>query len=122
VTPAVTKALKDVQQFLPFKSYRVLDSTLIRGQRGGETRVSGLNGRVYNAFVQAASLPPGVAIRELLLRETYATSSGEEKSRNLLSSTFNMAPGETVVAGTSRLTSGEALVVVLTALTGSELR
>ena len=38
VTPALTQARKDLQQFPPFKSYKVLDSTLVLGALGGTTR------------------------------------------------------------------------------------
>jgi hypothetical protein len=41
---------------------------------------------------------------------------------SLLHNRFTMAVGETVIAGTSRVGSGEALVVLLTALPQSALR
>jgi len=83
--------------------------------------VSGLTrGRVYDVIVEGTRMGPELSIG-VSLTEPY-TAATEEKYRTLLRSRFVMTPGETVVAGTSRLDSGEALVAILTALTPSALK
>ena len=51
------KALKDAQQFLPFKSYRPLDSAVGRGYAGGALRVLGLGGRAHRVPGRGRSRP-----------------------------------------------------------------
>src|SRR4029077_2488305 len=43
--PALRKALADVRDFLPYKSYRVLDTQWLRG---GSTRMKGLEDQEYD--------------------------------------------------------------------------
>lgn len=128
LTPAVVKALKDVQQFLPFKSYQMFDSTFIRGDRGS-TSVKAPGNEIYivnvnswqalneaNRFYVNLTVTPSEGV--------VLTKEGEKQpARAVLSTTLEMSVGETIVAGTSRQPrSGTALIMVVTALTPSALR
>ena len=122
------KAIRDVKDFLPFKSYRLLDSTLIRvdDQIGGKVRVDGIPPQQYDVSVAwrpvsanrlsiwnfsvmpvrqirpgAVPLPRGVA---------------PEADRPVIETAFAVDLGETIVVGSSKLGGDEALVVLFTAL------
>ena len=119
------KALADIQDFLPFKSYRLYDSTLVRSTGEVHAKLKGPDGEYIASFLfrddsgahtgylvdpfsldkeptpSEQPLPPGVAPRAL---ESPQVSS------------FRIRPGETVVVGSSGLAGGKSLIVVLTAL------
>jgi len=127
VPAPVVKALQDVAEFLPFKTYSVLDSALIRGSGGGTTLVkgpkSGTETRHFIAIIEStAGVKPTVQvlIREENPKQYFSRGQVDPKNRELtviLDSTFVIEPGETVVVGTSRLRGPDnALVAVLTAL------
>jgi hypothetical protein len=122
------KALADIQDFLPFKSYRLFDSALVRASGRGRANLKGPDGADYVATflfrddgdakngllvdqftlerlpvpaAHSTPLPPGVAPRAV---EPPQMSS------------FRIRHGETVVVGSSGLNGGKSLIVVLTAL------
>jgi hypothetical protein len=122
VTPAVLKALKDVQQFLPYKTYRLVDTILVRGSFGGDTRISAPDGDYFNVSIKTTFFGERRGRIDFQLLSRF-TSSTEQSSQPILRSTFDITLGETVVAGTSRLAGdASALVAVLTALPESALR
>jgi hypothetical protein len=120
--PGIKKAIGDVLDFLPFKSYRLYDSALVRaGSRVSVNRLDGPDGTYTVSFtvseegthdgsllvdhfaltrVRTQPLPPGVAPR------------AEEP----LASSFRIRTGETVVVGSSSLSGGKALIAILSAL------
>jgi hypothetical protein len=171
VPPAVRKALADVKDFLPYKSYRVLETQLVLGAKTATTRLKGLDDQEYDVEINADEIMPnpirykeGMLIVLFKLQEVgAATSPGEEfarsmavngmeaqraatqaemnnaaesakkplreaiarldksirmaRARKLIDSRFEMAVGETVVVGTSKLGGGDkGLVVLLTAI------
>jgi hypothetical protein len=178
--PTLRKALSDVKDFLPYKSYRVLDTQWLRS---GSTRMRGQDDQEYdidlnaNMFTRRGSeiLPydpssgkDGVLIVTFHLQETGAAQNSSEeygrsiqiadmekqraslvallpaaqgamvqeqkarierldrqirlaRARKLLDSRFEMAPGETVVVGTSKIGGGDkGLVVLLTSVAGGK--
>jgi hypothetical protein len=127
LTPAVMKALKDVQQFLPFKSYQTFDSTFIRGERGS-TSVKAPGNEIYLVNVNSWQMnnDPGRFYVNLTVTPSepaLVTKDGAKPAPAVLTTTLEMAVGETIVAGTSRQPrSGSALVMVVTALPPSALR
>jgi hypothetical protein len=128
LTPAVVRALKDVQQFLPFKSYQTFDSTFIRGERGS-TSVKAPGNEIYLVNINSwANLKDEAGFYVNLTvsptEPALLTKDGEKApARAVLSTTLDMTVGETIVAGTSRQPrSGTALVMVVTALPPSALK
>jgi hypothetical protein len=124
------KALQDLQGFLPYKGYEVLDSTLLRGTRSMNGRLVGRNGLGYD--VELYFQQPGGPDSKALYISSF--SFGEDgpvpippptpesskamvrppRSR-LIRSSFSMNKGETLVVGTSRIdNSDQALVLLLT--------
>ncbi len=125
MTPAVLKALKDVQDLLPFKSFQLLDAALVRGAQG-TTRVSGPMKAMYalSIFGRSDLRALTVSLRLTSPGSRVVTSGGgiRESRPAILNTSFRMSVGETLVAGTSRLAGSEqALVVVLTALPESAM-
>ena len=131
------QALSDIQDFLPYKSYRLLDTALIRSAGIADGRLSGPNGEDYRVQMHFTPLgegdSPKLLVRrfELNDRTTRATAldrarDAYEKAadtlappvgRSLISSSFTIQPGETIVVGSSTLRSStEALIVLLTAI------
>jgi len=175
--PGVRKALADVKDFLPYRSYKTLDTQWLRS---GSTRMKGPDEQEYDVEVtdvyqmipnplrakdgvlkvafrlqqvgaamnaseeygrsvqitdmqnQIADLQKQIAIRSRTAENTGAAPGVQEmkarvsqlekqirfaKARKLIDSQFEMAPGETVVVGTSKIGGGDkGLVVLLTAV------
>lgn len=119
------KALQDIRDLLPFKSYHVLDTTWLRTTRTAEGRLLGLRDQGYNVSlrfrnvgsVEGKSLyVDGFDVRED--PETVRDAEGNRRApRRLIQTSFGLEVGETIVVGTSRLDGGEqGLVVLLTAV------
>ena len=123
------KAIEDIRDFLPYKSYEHLDTVLIRSAghsrgmlkspSGGEYQVSmgfrvdrreeGVRLNFQNFDLRSEARPP----RGRGLAEGEAPRPPE----NVISTTFSVEVGETIVVGTSRLNGGDqALIVLLTAI------
>jgi hypothetical protein len=108
------KALDDIREFLPFKSYRVLDAALIRIAQDdvAQARVAGLSAASYKVSMRFRS--GGTDGRKLVID---GFGLDDEKDRDLIQTSFAMDVGETVVVGTSSVGgSEEALVAILTAM------
>ena len=134
--PAVAGALEDVRPFLPYTGYEMLDAAFLRTTESGGVEMSGPDGRVYEAFLAFQGTPEDgedLFVKRFVLEEKAgalrpprAEPAGTDESetvaplapsRTALSTSFSIAPGETVVVGTSRLGGGQsALVVLVTAM------
>ena len=168
------KALSDVKDFLPYKSYRVLDTQWLRG---GSTRMKGPDDQEYDVDLAADQIMPNpFHPKEGMLNVVFhlqevgaAVNSSEEfgrsvaaadmerrradlqrslnsgnfaesakasladqiaqltkqirmaRARKLIDSRFEMAIGETVVVGTSKIGGADkGLVVLLTSVAGGK--
>jgi hypothetical protein len=172
--PAVRRALTDVKDFLPYKSYRLLETGWVAGSKGGTGRLHGLDDQEYDIEIVADKMmqtpvtpkPDMLNVVFKLQEVGAATTPGEEfarsmaaanmeleraniqrrlneggkgpgpgvqeleakvaemtkqirmaRARRLMDSRFEMAIGETVVVGTSKIGGGDkGLVVLLTAV------
>jgi hypothetical protein len=128
------EALADVKQFLPFDSFRLLDTALLSTTREGVTALSGPAGLRYQAALRFRRIEavdgPVIMISTLRVsgfveREQPAGAQGEPAERGLVEETvietsLSVGVGETAVVGTSRLNGGdEALILLLTAISPS---
>lgn len=131
--PAVAKALADIEEFLPYKAYRVVDSALVRGSDEAHTRLVGPASTPYEVTIlfRGAGAPDQYLIDRFTLEKT---ATMEDMARSLeragkgdgavaplppeqsLTASFGIARGETVVVGSSRIGGDEALIVLLTAV------
>ncbi len=119
------KALEDLRDFLPFKSYRLLDFAWLRTSSVSSARVQGPEGRDYELSLHLGTQGQDsgqLHIARFDLRDTSTLNLGADsgalhRTKSLISTSFGMEEGETVVVGTSRLEGDKrALVVLLTAV------
>lgn len=136
-TPAVVenvpakaqRALKDLQDFLPYKSYHLVDMAWLRTSWSATSQITGPKGESYNVEItMTPASGPGERIivqefsitRMAMLPPPGASAMATPTPRligKLLSSTFGMELGETVVVGTAKLEEpGKALIVLLSAV------
>lgn len=123
-----TKALADVREFLPYKSYRLLDTQWIRCCAGPNVTGSlrGLDEQQFTFRIAIHSVSaPKLSANFNLLNDGGSFKSGNVThdafgqpvtAKPIVSSNFSMDVGETVVIGTSSLKGDKALVVLLTAV------
>ncbi|HWM93534.1 MAG TPA: hypothetical protein VN493_22420 [Thermoanaerobaculia bacterium] len=108
------KALDDIQGFLPFKNYRLLDTVFVRVNQEdvAHAQVAGFSGSTYGLILRFRA---GGADGKKLFIDGFHLE--DAKDNNLIQTTFAMDVGETVVVGTSSTPlSQEALVAILTAV------
>ncbi len=121
---AAQRALDDIQQYVPYKSYTLLGTALIRTTGKASSRVAGPDGRAYEAALQVERLGDDAGklyvqqfeLKELQERRAHP-SEGKDDATPVLSTSFALDVGETVVVGTPKLSDGDqTLVVLMTAL------
>ena len=123
------KALADIKDFLPYKSFRVLDTLWLAGSDFGNNsgRLRGIEDAAdrerqnydfeLRTFPRVPAAKPGTADAALSRAQfTLIARSTNGFPTNMLDSSFNISAGETVVVGTSRVQGDRALVVLLTAV------
>ena len=141
VSANVAKALDDIREFLPYKSYKLVDTQLLRSAGRVEGLVSGPEGQDYRVEMGFAPHPDkdSILVRRFSLADFGRTqtvsvargdSAGNSQStdtgrvaraprgpRRLIESSFSLDVGETIVVGSSKLNGGgKALLVLLTAI------
>ncbi len=132
-------AVEDVKDFLPFRSYRFVDAVALRSNGGGRSLMNGPGGEDYEVSFDFRAGPSGVPEDELAVERFFLTrlgdngvpqpSTGNQQNqeaiapaapRRLISTSFSVVPGETIVVGTSKLEDhgggGAAVVVLVTAV------
>jgi hypothetical protein len=127
LSPGAKKALADIRTLLPFKSYEQLDAVFLRTTERVDGHLAGRDGRRYGLTLRfRAGGEDGKQLFVDLFRfgeeTTFPPEQGGKKGppRNpseLISTSFSLQQGETIVVGTSRSGDGdEALVLLLTAV------
>lgn len=118
------KAIRDIHDFLPFKSYKMLDSGLVRIDDSGKIRLDGIPPQQYDVRVawKPASgnkltvwdfsvvpvrIPTGIPLGK---------GVAPEADHPIIDTSFTIDVGETIVVGSSKLGGDVALVVLFTAL------
>jgi hypothetical protein len=118
------KAIRDIRDFLPFKSYKILDSGLVRIDDSGKIRLDGIPPQQYD--VRIAWRPASankLTIWEFVVVPAHVPGSvplpkgvAPEAERPIIDTSFAIDVGETIVVGSSKLGGDVALVVLFTAL------
>lgn len=130
---AAREAVESLADFLPYKSYSVLDFAWVRTAGMSHTRIKGPDDRTFRAVLRYDDPEENegrLFLRDFRLEEVsdeqplLSPGSGSrffvDSGKALISTSFGMEIGETVVVGTSRLNGdGKALVVLLTAIPAS---
>jgi hypothetical protein len=110
---AAASALRDLEGFLPFKSYAVIDAGMIRTSAWGRLELSETWKALFRFRSHRQHEKP-LTMESFELTRTWPTPEGNV-TREVIETTFSMNVGETLVVGTSKLDGGdEALVVLLT--------
>ena len=111
-TPAATKALADLKNFLPYKRYQPLDTIYRIGVNGPTQEMFCMDGKCEFHMTGQAISPVATNIALLQLREI---PSPERKTTVILINTsLKITIGETVVVGTSRLDGKRGLLLLVT--------
>jgi hypothetical protein len=123
LAPGAQKALQDVRQFLPYKSYVFTDMAWLRSSARAQAHLKGPGAKEYNLgftfhedggkklFIDSFDLNDPSAQPPLVAGQTPRAMP------NLISTSFGLQVGETVVVGVSRVGGGDqALIVLLTAI------
>lgn len=119
-------ALRDLRKMLPFKSYQMTDMALQRTSETMHARLTGTSGQKYAlglTFREGGSSPgkrlfiDSFSLIDESSRPPLVAGETPRPTPSLISTSFGMDVGETVVVGVSNLSGGnEAIVVLLTAL------
>lgn len=115
------QALQDVQEFLPFQRFEMIDSGWLKTSGRGEVDLAGADGTRYETMLV---FDPRIDIDGVVLnvsvfevQERREKPNGGAQVRSLIRTSLTLEVGETAVVGTSKLNGGEkALIVLLTAL------
>jgi len=112
-TPAASRALADLKDFLPYKRYTLLDTIYKIGLVGPSVPVKGIDdAQKYELWTTGQGHPDG---KRMSVRVNLQTVS-QERRTDLISTTFDIEIGETVVVGTSRLDGNRALLLLVTSV------
>jgi hypothetical protein len=127
----VRQALDEIRELLPFKSFRLLDSTLVRTNGRARVKLQGPDGDVFTARLQFRSTEEDGDSRTFVVDDFSITRLRKEDAdaqplgpgiaprapESPLTASFRIREGETVVVGSSRIDGGsKALIVLLTAM------
>jgi hypothetical protein len=124
ISAPARKALADIKDFLPYKSYRVLDTQWVAGSDSGNSSggLRGLDNENYEFLLRtfprnnlATPGSPDAALSRAQFR-LVSRPDANGAPTVVLDNSFNISAGETVVVGTSRVQGDRALVVLLTAV------
>ncbi|HZF11338.1 MAG TPA: hypothetical protein VFE33_21305 [Thermoanaerobaculia bacterium] len=116
------KALDDLRDFLPYKGYHQLDTAWLRTTGVVQARLVGKDGISYSIRLNCRGLgaedSKDLYVRSFEVYEELSAAIQKENRgpRSILSTSFGLKVGETLVVGTSKLDGGDALVFLLTAL------
>lgn len=108
------KAVADMREFLPFRSYQILDSGLLRSEEGGTLRLDGVPPQQYD--VRIAFKMDGERLSVWHFEVAPAAPASAQPVKPVISTEFAIERGETIVVGSSKLRGGEALIVLFTAV------
>jgi hypothetical protein len=114
-TPAATKALADLKDFLPYKSYRLLDTVWLLGLSGPHQMLQGQNGQKHEFYMPSTLVSPTAVKVDLLRLWDTRPADSEALVDVLIDTNFNIKVGETVAVGTSRIDSTKGLILLVTA-------
>jgi len=116
------KALDDLRGFLPYKGYHLLDTAWLRTTGMVRARLVGKDGISYSVRLYCRGIGAeggkDLYVRDFDVNEESSSAIQKENRgpRSILSTSFGLKVGETLVVGTSKLDGGDALVFLLTAL------
>jgi hypothetical protein len=113
-TPAATKALADLKDFLPYKRYTLLDTIYKIGLGFPGVPMKGSDDtQKYELITNGMGMADG---KRTSVKVTLRNNSNPEHPSFLIDTSFEIEMGETVVVGTSRLDGNRALLLLVTSV------
>ncbi len=131
----VIEALGDATRFLPYKYCRLIDASILRSSGEARGLLSGPDGKDFELSFSfhPTDDPDTLMVRSFGIdtlvaepRDRVIMEDGKHRiehspprwvRRNVISTSFTVKVGETIVVGTSKLNgNGEALIVLFTAM------
>ncbi len=107
-------AIADISKFLPYKSYRMVDTALIRSEGESRGLMSGPDDHSYQYTLRHGRSNHGP---EIHVKSFGLTDLSRTGTPTLIGTSFRVAKRETIVVGTSKLNGGnQALLVLFTAI------
>jgi len=113
--PSAARALAGLKDFLPYKTYRPVDTVYLIGLNGPAQELRGIDGRPHPLGVRATHESAQVTKVDML-RLWDARNPTDPPGRLLIDTSFRIEAGETVVVGTSRIDGGKALILLVTSI------
>jgi hypothetical protein len=108
------KALDDIGQFLPYKSYRMVDTSLIRSAAQGQGLMAGPDNHDYRVQLRYSK---GRKTGKIFVESFELVDLNRGSNALLIGTSFEVDLRETIVVGSSKLNGGdEALIVLFTAV------
>ena len=104
--PNTLKAIQDIREFLPFKSYRLVDVSLLRSDHIAQATINGPQGELYGIHLRVAQ----TSEEHLIEVRGFVIASDDH---NLISTSSTVNLGETIVVGTSKLDGTDKALVTL---------
>ena len=117
VAAHVKRALEGAQELLSLEAFEVIDQGLVHMSDSGSTRLKGSSSRPYLVFLSHRGAVTDAKGTHITLELEVGQAAGEAPAESLLTSVLTLEEGETVIAGTSALATGNAaLLVILTSV------
>lgn len=112
------KILEDVSSFLPYKHYKLLDSSFIRTDFHASFKLSGPSNKSLATVVGIEKHPGKTDTLRVNFRISPIPETAEEKAHHnssihLIDTSFSIKIGETIVVGTSKISNDEEAIIVL---------
>jgi hypothetical protein len=115
-TPAATRALADLKDFLPYKAYVPLDTVYLIGLNGPHQQLRGVFPQQHEFYMRGVRLSATATKIEMLRLWAAPVAESKGSPGLLIDTSFTIEMGETVVVGTSRLDGNRALILLVTAV------
>ena len=113
----IQKALEAVKELFHYKSFEILDQGLIRTTSEAQARLGNPKSGQYRVNLRQRSGVTGLDGAELTVELELVHEIPEGGAMQIMASRLTLKQGETIVAGSSRLATGDGtLLVLLTSL------
>jgi len=120
------KALQDIRPFLPYKGYALADMSWLRSSGRTQAELKGPDGKGYHLSFEFSEVKSSAGKRlfidsftldDLSAHPAFEPGRTPPPTSSLISTSFDLQVGETVVVGVSKPDHGDhALIVLLTAV------
>jgi hypothetical protein len=117
-TASELRAIADLKKLVPYREFGLLDATTMTtlNDAQGMLLMSGKARYETLLRIRPGGVADGSVTTDFRLRVASLMAHGLEKGTTVLSNSFNITPGDTVVVGSSKIGGDNAIVVLVTYL------